>query len=242
MGYEIIKDRDIPEIDVLVAGFPGTGLIGGIASEQLINVLDLEQVASVKSPEFPPTAVIFDGIPRRPVRFFAGNGLLLVKSDMVIPSELVDSLSKAVIDWALEQGVRELVIFDGIPERDDSDEKKVWGAMSSYAAVDKAKKLDIDLIKRGAITGISCSLLMYAGEKDIRAVGMLAEGSTKLPDPRAAAVLLDKFAEYKGLNIDTTSLIDSAEELESQFAQLGDRANTAQSDMETRSASPPLYG
>ncbi len=242
MVYEIIKDREIPEQNMLVAGFPGTGLIGGIASEQLINTLELEQVASVKSDEFPPTAVIFDGIPRRPVRFFAGNGLMLVKSDMVIPSELADSLSKAVIDWAIEQGVKELVIFDGIPEREESEEKKIWGAMSSYAATDKAKKLDIDLIKRGAITGISSSLLLYAGEKDIRAVGMLAEGSAKLPDPRAAAMLLQKFAEYRGIDIETKSLIDSAKELETQFAQLVDRAQTAQDDMDSRSASPPLYG
>ncbi len=243
MAYEIIKDRDIPEIDVLIAGFPGTGLIGGIASEQLINTLELEQVASVKSDEFPPTVVIFDGIPRRPVRFFAGDGLMLVKSDMVIAPELSDGLSKAVIDWSIEQGVKELIIFDGIPERDDSEEeKKVWGAMSSYAATDKAKKLDIELIKRGAITGISSSLLLYAGEKNIRAVGMFAEGSTKLPDPRAASILLEKFAEYWDIEIETQSLIDSAEELETQFAQLVNRAQSAQDDMDTRSASPPLYG
>lgn len=243
MSYEIIKDRDIPELEVLIAGFPGTGLIGGIASEQLINVLELEQVASVKSDEFPPTAVIFDGIPRRPVRFFAGKGLLLVKSDMVIPSDLADGLSKAVIDWAVDNGVKEVIIFDGIPKREEpEDDIKVWGALSTYDATEKAKKLDIDLIKRGAITGISSSLLLYAGEKDIRAVGMLAEGSSKLPDPRAAAVLLEKFAEYRDLEIDTQSLLDSADEMESQFAQLVDRTRSAQNDMDKRSASPPLYG
>ncbi len=242
MTYEIIKEKEIPEIDVLVAGFPAMGLIGGIASEQLINTLDLEQVASVKCDEFPPTAVIFDGIPRRPVRFFAGKGFLLVKSDMIIPAELADGLAKAIIDWAAEQGVKEVIIFDAIPERDEGEEKKIWGVLSSYSATEKAKKLDLDLIKRGAITGISSSMLLYVREKELNAVGMLAEGSTSLPDPRAAARLLEKFADYRGLEIDTESLVESAEELEKQYSKLVDQAKKAQDDMDTKSAAPPLYG
>ncbi len=243
MTYEIIKEKDIPETDVLVAGFPAMGLIGGIASEQLINSMELEQVASVKCDEFPPTAVIFDGIPRRPVRFFGGKGFLLVKSDMVIPADLSDGLSEAIIDWAIEQGIKEVIIFDAIPERDDNpDEKKIWGVLSTYAATDKAEKLDIDLIKRGAITGMSSSMLLYAREKELKAVGMLAEGSTNLPDPRAAAKLLEKFAEYRDLDIDTESLVESAEELEHQYAKLVNQAKRAQDDMDDKSAAPPLYG
>ncbi len=243
MSYEIIKEKDIPEIDVLVAGFPAMGLIGGIASEQLINSLELEQVASVKCDEFSPTAVIFDGIPRRPVRFFAGKGFLLVKSDMVIPPELSDGLAEAVIDWAADQGVREVIIFDAIPEREGAEgDKKVWGVLSTYAATEQAKELDIDLIKRGAITGISSSMLLYAAEKELIAVGMLAEGSASLPDPRAAAILLEKFAEYRELDIDTSSLLESAEDIEKQYTKLVSQANKAQDDMDTRSAAPPIYG
>lgn len=50
----IIEERDIPEVDCLVAGFPGNGLIGRIASEQMISTLELEQVASLDCDDFPP--------------------------------------------------------------------------------------------------------------------------------------------------------------------------------------------
>ncbi|MFP4002079.1 MAG: proteasome assembly chaperone family protein, partial [Thermoplasmata archaeon] len=221
--FEInIGEEKVPEYDVLVAGFPGTGLIGGIASEQLINVLELEQVASIDCNEFPPTAVIFDGIPRRPVRFFAGEKFLLVKSDMVIPPNLSSSLAKTIINFAIDQGIEEVIIFDGIPKRDqgeeEEEEEKVWGVLSSHAAETEAEKLDLEIISRGAISGISSSLLLNAHEKDIKAVGMLAEGKPNMPDPRASATLLQRFADYRDIDIETDSLIESAEKLENQYA------------------------
>lgn len=244
--FEInIGEEKVPEYDVLVAGFPGTGLIGGIASEQLINTLDLKQVASIDCEQFPPTAVIFEGIPRRPVRFFAGEKFLLVKSDMVIPPDLSSSLAKTIIDFALDQGVEEVIIFDGIPKSDqgeEEEENKVWGVLSSHAAETEAEKLDLEIISRGAISGISSSLLLNAHEKDIKAVGMLAEGKPKMPDPRASATLLERFADYRDIDIETDSLIESAEKLEEQYAQMVDQANKAQKDMDRKSAHPPLYG
>ncbi len=242
----ILRDEEIPEYDCLVAGFPSTGLIGGIASEQLINTLDLEQVASIKCEDFPPTAVIFEGVPRRPVRFFAGENFLLVKSDMVVPPELAPGLANTIINFAVDEGVEDVIIFDGIPKTEsgdeDDEEKKVWGVLSSHAAETEAEELDVDIISRGAISGISSSLLLNAHEQEIKAIGMLAEGKPKMPDPRASASLLQRFAEYKDIDIETDSLIESAEKLEEQYAKMVDQANQAQKDIERKSAHPPLYG
>jgi len=244
LTFNINEEKDIPEVDVLLAGFPGTGLVGGIASEQLINSLDLEQIASVESEEFPPTAVIFNGIPRRPVRIFCGKGFLLVKSDMVIPPNIAEPLARSLIDWSLNHDIEEVIILDGIPEREDREEKeaKIWGVLSSHSAQDEADKLGIEIIERGAISGISSSLLLIAHEKNLKAVGMLAEGKRKIPDPRASAALLERFADYRDFEIDTSSLIESAEQLENQYAQLVQQTKQAQDDMDKKSAHPPLYG
>lgn len=241
--FEIVADRDIPDIEYLVAGFPGMGLIGGMASEQLINTLELEQVASLDCDQFPPTAVIFDGIPRRPVRFFAGRGMLLAKSDMVIPPVLTARVAERIIDFAIENGATEAIVFDGIQEREDAEEEnKVWAIVSSHDAAEKATQVGIDLIKRGAIAGMSSSLLLHAQQQNFEAIGMLAEGTPQLPDPRAAAKLLSVFATYQDLAIDTSSLIESADQLEEQYAQLVAKTKQAQADMEPQAAHPPLYG
>ncbi|MGM0510486.1 MAG: proteasome assembly chaperone family protein [Thermoplasmatota archaeon] len=240
---EINEEEEIPEVDCLVAGFPGTGLIGGMAAEQLINSLDLKQVASLNCDEFPPTAVIFEGVPRRPVRFFAGDGFILVKSDMVIPPDISHVLAETIIDWAIDKGVKEVIIFDGIQEREEAEEEnKIWGVLSSHEAEDEAQEIGIDIIKRGAISGISSSLLLSANERDLEAVGMLAEGTPKIPDPAASAKLLDKFAAYKGIELDTEPLRESAEELEEQYSKLVQQTKQAEKEFEHRSASPPLYG
>ncbi len=241
--FDVIRDRDVPDVEYLAAGFPGMGLIGGMASEQLINTLGMEQVASLDCDRFPPTAVIFDGIPRRPVRFFAADGMLLAKSDMVIPPVLTAQVAEHVIDFAREHGATEAIVFDGIQEREDAEEEnKVWAVVSSHAASEKAADAGLELIKRGAIAGISSSLLLQAQQQDIEAIGMLAEGSSKLPDPRAAAKLLRVFASYRGLDIDTSSLVESADQLEEQYAQLVAKTKQAQADMEPQAAHPPLYG
>lgn len=245
--FDIIfeKDKEVPDADILVAGFPGSGLIGGIAAEQLINSLEMDQIASVHCDEFPPTAVVFDGIPRRPVRFFSGDGMILVKSDMVIPPELSPKLAESIIQFSLDNDIEEIIIFDGIPnsgKQESDEEKKIWGVLSSHAAETEAQNLDLDIISRGAITGISSSLLLESHEHQLKSVGMMIEGKSKMPDPRAAAKLLEKFADYKELDIETDSLIESAEKLEEQYAKMVNQANKAQKDIDHRSAHPPLYG
>ncbi len=240
--YTIIEEGPLPKVNTLVAGFPGIGLIGGISSEQLINSLSLSQVASIHCNEFPPTAVIFDGIPRRPVRFFAGEGFLLVKSDMVIPPDLSFSLAETIIDWVVEKGVTEVIIFDGIPESENSDDKKIWGAISSHSAEKQARKLNIELIDRGAISGIASALLLYAHEMRLEAVAMLAESTIKIPDPRASAELLDKFSDYCEIEVETGSLLESAEKLEEKYSQLVSHTQKAHNEMKHRTAHPPLYG
>ncbi|MFO7792201.1 MAG: PAC2 family protein [Candidatus Saliniplasma sp.] len=240
--YEIIENDDIPEIDCLVAGFPGTGLIGGIASEQMINSLEMVQVASLTCDDFPPTSVIFDGIPRRPVRFFVKGNLMLVKSDMAIPNQLSTRLAEKIVEWSIEKGVNEIITLDGIPKNEENDEVKVWGVLSSREHQEKVEDLDIDIIERGAISGISSSLLLETIEHDMKAIGMFAEGTQKIPDPRASAALLDKLCEYKGLDIDTKTLIDRADQLESEFEGLVNQAEELKKDMDGKSAHPPLYG
>ncbi|MFW6072113.1 MAG: proteasome assembly chaperone family protein [Thermoplasmatota archaeon] len=240
--YEINEEDEIPEVDTLLAGFPGIGLVGGIASEQLINTLDLEQVASLDCDEFPPTAVVFDGIPRRPVRFFYGEGFLLVKSDMVIPPELTNSLAEKIVEWAQEKGVNEIFIMDGVQKRDESEENKIWGVLSGHTYEGEAEEIDLDIIERGAITGISSSLILTAHEKDLKAIGMYIESNPKLPDPRAAVSLLQKFAGIKDIEIETESLIERAEELEEMYNQMVSQAKQAQKKMDRSSATPPLYG
>lgn len=240
--YKINEEDEIPDVETLVAGFPGIGLVGGIASEQLINTLELEQVASLDCDEFPPTAVVFDGIPRRPVRFFYGEGFLLVKSDMVIPPNLTNSLAEFIINWAEEKGVNEIIVLDGVQKREESEENKIWSVLSGHIYEKYAEEFDLDIIERGAITGISSSLMLEAHEKNFKAIGMYIESNPKMPDPRAAVGLLEKFAEIKGIEVETESLIERAEELEEMYNQMVSQAKQAQKKMDRSSATPPLYG
>lgn len=167
---------------------------------------------------------------------------MLVKSDMVIPPESSSKIAKEIIRWVKKLGVKEVIIFDGIPEREGSEESKVWGVLSTHEAGDMAEKLGIELIHRGAISGIASSLLLNASENKLEAVGLLVEGNTNMPDPRAAAQVLEIFAKYKELDISTEELIKSAEQLEEELSQMVNQTQKVQEEMEERTAHPPLYG
>ncbi len=240
-NYNIVLEKELPDVDILVAGFPGLGLIGGIASEQIINTLGLKQVASIQCDDFPPTAVIFDGIPRRPVRIFGGDDFMLVKADMIIPNELANSLSRWLVDWAKDIGIKEIVIFDGIVGSEE-DEKKVWGVLSAHSLEGEARKFNVDVIDRGAISGMSSSLLLEAHERKLRAIALLAEGTAELPDARASANLLERFSEYIDVDIETGTLLDSAEHFEKGLSKLVDQTQKSHDSMKQHHAHPPLYG
>src|SRR5574344_916767 len=58
---------------VAIIGFPSLGLVSSIATGFLARELKLELIGAISSPSFPPYAIIQNGRPMPPVRFYGGK-------------------------------------------------------------------------------------------------------------------------------------------------------------------------
>ncbi|MCD4808655.1 MAG: proteasome assembly chaperone family protein [Methanosarcinales archaeon] len=228
------------ENPIIVEGFPGIGLVGNIASQHLIDELDMEYVGSMESKYFPPIAVLFNGIINMPVRIYQSkdHNILTVISDIPIHPTISYEVSKVLVDWAQSINVKEIVSIAGIATM--SSEEKVFGAATNHDMLDKIKD-HVEIFQVGTISGISGSVMTECVMRNIPAISLLGETNSPNPDPRAAASVISILKIIYGLPIDTENLMDQAEQIEVELQKLAEQVKTSEEGEQPRREFP-MYG
>jgi uncharacterized protein len=115
------KDRTI-----LIAGFPGPGLVGSISTSYIIDKLEMYQIAFVESHYISPGVIFIDGKLRHPFRLYAnkeGNVCVLV-CEAPILMDGIHFVLDAVMDWAMKNSIEEVMVLDGIPVQGIPDSER----------------------------------------------------------------------------------------------------------------------
>ena len=228
------------ENPIIVEGFPGIGLVGNIASQHLIDELDMEYIGSMESRYFPPIAVLFNGIINMPVRIYQSkeHNILIVISDIPIHPTISYEVSKVLVDWAQSINVKEIVSIAGIATM--SSEEKVFGAATNDDMLDRIKDY-VEIFQVGTISGISGSVMTECVMRDIPAISLLGETNSPNPDPRAAASVISILKMIYGLPIDTENLMEQAEQIEVELQKLAEQVKTSEEGEQPRREFP-MYG
>jgi uncharacterized protein len=101
---------------ILIAGFPGPGLVGSISTSYIIDKLHMHQIACVESEYISPGVIYVDGKLRHPFRLYAnkeGNVCVLV-CEAPIMINGIHSVLNTVMDWAMKNAIQEVLVLDGI--------------------------------------------------------------------------------------------------------------------------------
>ncbi|WP_049990908.1 proteasome assembly chaperone family protein [Natrinema salifodinae] len=218
-----------PEADLenptLVEGFPGVGLVGKIATDHLIDRLDMRHYASVDCEGLPQIGVYRGGdrTARPPVRLYVSeeHDLLALQSDAPIRSEAVDSVADCLTGWIVSHDVTPLYL-SGLPaERETEDRPDLYGITTGNAA-ERLEATDIPIPPEdGVVTGPTGALLNRAALENYGSLSFVVECNPQFPDPEAASVLLDDgIAPVADLSVDVEDLLDRAEEIRSKREQL----------------------
>src|SRR5215471_4189020 len=102
---------------ILIAGFPGAGLVGSISTSYIINRLHMNQIACVESEFIVPGVIYAEGKLRHPFRLYSnerGDVCVLVCEAPVMIQGMYSVLD-AVMNWALQNQVKQVMVLDGIP-------------------------------------------------------------------------------------------------------------------------------
>ncbi|HEV2317498.1 MAG TPA: PAC2 family protein [Thermoplasmata archaeon] len=212
---------------MMVVGFPTHGLVGSVAASYLVHALDMSAIAYAMSEAFPPTVIMEEGIVSAPVRIYASkivcgpdrrcDQLVVALSDIQPSAEVLNKLSRTLLDWAETKGVQLVIAVEGQPVEDEArtgDARVV--AMTNRAAADLLEKYHFERAN-GVVTGFSGGLMLSAIGRPLPVVCLVAQAHKDFPDARAAAKVIESINPLVPmLVLDTKPLREKARQIESE--------------------------
>ena len=206
---KIVLTSNLPKVSHVVVGVPGPGLCGPLTADFLIKDLQLEEIGYIESDELPPVIPIHDGVPKRPIRIYAGKDLIVIVSEVGLSRQQVKSFTKAIKEFLKPLKPELVIVLGGL---EDADGKRI------YAISNHGNNYDFDVINHGATTGTMALLLLsdlpvlallapVKGNVDIKASTQLLKGlevvlGKKLPIPKSALSLLKQ--KKKKIDLDNS--------------------------------------
>jgi uncharacterized protein len=240
---QVRAEKPQSENPVVIEGFPGIGLIGNIASQYVINKLEMDYLGAIDSRFFPPMSVLVGGLAHLPVRIYEKKdlGVVVVSSDIPVHPAASYDLARGIVSWAESIGAKEMVCLAGITVM--GEEQRVFGAATTEEMLERIKG-QVEVFEFGTISGISGSVMNECLLRKVPAVCLLGETHSMAPDPRAAVVTVKMLNTLYGLNVDTTELEERADEIELQMQKLAEQVQSSSAEeVPGRKEMPfPMYG
>jgi uncharacterized protein len=202
----------------VLIGFPGSGLVGTIALQYMVDQLGFEQIGTMTSKYFPPLAMMNKGVINDPVRIYLKNDIAAIVADIPIHPMICYETSRDIIEWLEQFKPKEVLTIAGIITNEP--EKRVFGVATTQDALKRIEEHTL-LLPIGSISGVASSLLTECKARGIPGYGLLGE-TVNAPDPRAAAATIEVLNKMYNLSLDMQPLIDQAVEIEQSMQKISD--------------------
>jgi uncharacterized protein len=216
-----IKKKELKN-PIIFAGFVGAGLVGPVAINHIIDKLEMEEIAVMRSKYLPPSTVFMKGRLRHPFRFYSNpdGTICAIICEITLRMEGLYCLVASILDWAAEKGSKEIVILDGVASTEHDD--KAYCAAEEDLVRTMADK-DINMIPQGFITGMPGGILNECLVRKIQGLTLLAKANKTSPDSAAAATLIEALNRFYEMDIDTTKLKEEGDRINSEFSELSQK-------------------
>lgn len=216
-----IKKKELKN-PIIFAGFVGAGLVGPLAINHIIDKLEMEEIAVMRSKYLPPSTVFMNGRLRHPFRFYSNpdGTICAIICEITLKMEGLYCLVASILDWAAEKGSKEIVILDGVASTEHDD--KAYCAAEEDLVRTMAEK-DINMIPQGFITGMPGGILNECIVREIQGLTLLAKANKISPDSAAAATLIEALNRFYEMDIDTTKLKEEGDRINSEFSELSQK-------------------
>jgi uncharacterized protein len=219
----------------LVAVWPGMGHVALNAGYYLLAKLGMHVIAEFEAHDlFDVDQVeVKDGLIQAGVfprnRFFAWKDPQEKHDIVVFLGEAQPPLGKYVfcrklIQYARELGIERIITFAAMAtQMHPEHESRVFGAASNRENLDELKRLELEILEGGHISGLNGVLLGAASEHGLGGACLLGEMPhifSQLPYPKASMAILEVFSTMTGIEIDFTELTEEVRKMEEQLGQL----------------------
>jgi hypothetical protein len=236
----MIKTISNPKLKdpLFIAAWPGMGEVAYKTALFLREALDFKIFAKLEAGNFfkPAGVIVEKGVldfPQISAGHFYyyksgeknGSDIILFLGEAQPSLEHGQELARAVIDFAKKYKVKLVTTFAAKPEPVDHKKPSKVSIASTNTRVRKQflDRFNLDLIKRGQISGLNGLILGVAKKAGLKGVCFLAEipvYTIQIENPKANISILKILDDYLRLNLNLDPLIERAKFIESEIDKL----------------------
>jgi uncharacterized protein len=245
---KVVQGKKKLNSPILIAGFPGAGLVGSISTSYIINKLHMNQIACVESEFIVPGVIYTEGKLRHPFRLYSNKegDICVLVCEAPIMVEGMYSVLDTFVKWALNNKVNEVMVLDGIAVEGLPDSKRMPIILSSDGReADAANLIDDDnnnsdvtnkeeeekkddkshsiYPSTAFIGGIAGGILSSCLSNGIASKALLISAARRIPDPEGAAIIIEslsKITNNESLKIDTQQLREQGASLKMRMEKI----------------------
>ena len=226
-GINVVFSSEIlPRLNApyLICGFPGSGYVGKMAVDHLIQELNATHLADIYSTSFPPQVLIrTDGtadLIKNSIYYFENTAtntapMLLLTGDSQPgnpDSEYI--LAEEILDIAARFNARQVFTLAAYITGVFVEKPRIFGTATDKDIVQSFREKEISAMDGGSITGMNGIMIGIAKIRGMKGACLLGETSGYVVDARASKSLLEILLSMIGLKVDMTSLEKRAKDTE----------------------------
>jgi uncharacterized protein len=222
----------------LVAVWPGMGHVALNAGYYLLAKLSMDVAAELEAGDlFDIDHVEVKGGRIQPARrprnrFFVWNDPKGERDLVVFLGEAQPPIGKfpfcrQLVSFAKDLGIERVLTFAAMATQMRPEARsRVFGAATDSEGVQELKRLELELVEEGQISGLNGVLLGVAADAGLHGACLLGEMPhlfAQLPFPKASLAVLEVFTTMTGIELDFTELAEQAEVMEQKLGELMNR-------------------
>jgi uncharacterized protein (TIGR00162 family) len=233
----IVEILEMPKLrnPSMICGFPGSGYVGKLAIDHMIDELKATPFAYMFSSSFPPQVLIqSDGTAdqmKNTLYYSKGdtNDLILLSGDaQPVTPESEYELAEEIVKICDTLNVKTIYTLAAYITGAFSKNPKVYGTSTVLQIVNEFQKYDVSTMNSGSITGMNGLILGVGKRKGITGICLLGETSGYVVDAKASKIVLETLIKMLDLKLDLTGIIKKAQDTEHLVKtieeQMGQRA------------------
>ncbi|MBT3450502.1 proteasome assembly chaperone family protein [archaeon] len=220
----ILKKK--PKKVKIIEGFPGFGLIGTIATEFLMDHLEIEKIGLVEMDEIPAMVAIHQNELVEPISIHYNKKYNLVLVHAInIGKGQEWKLAEIIQELATKLEAKEIISLEGVGSPNPGESRVFYYTTKKNSSIKKLEKV-AEPLKEGIIVGVTGALM----SKDVKIplMSLFAEAKSNLPDSNAAAEIIKALDAYTGLKIDPKPLFKQAKMFEEKLKGIVSKTKDAE--------------
>lgn len=220
----VYSAKEMPKLATqpyLVCGFPGSGYVGKLAIDHLIQELHATHLVDIYSSSFPPQVMIrTDGtadLMKNSIFWWQGQGaslLLLTGDSQPANPDSEYALAEQILDFSNGLGTKEVFTLAAYITGVFVDKPRVFGTASDAALVNNFATHGISLMDSGSITGMNGLVIGIAKLRGMKGTCLLGETSGYVVDAKASKAVLETLLSMINVKVDMANLEKRAKDTE----------------------------